>query len=172
MHDTRRGLEIFVRGIPSDFGPNELVPVFSKVGLIYYIRLLMDYGQCNRGIAYVSYVNSNNAHRALRVLNGLRITVDHNLELFKCRESRIFYICNIMDIFTSYSMSILITQLAHVHNFECKVSRNGNYHEAMLKFPSHRDYIRAYNKGRESPEFRNPEVSSGTIARSMVIRKI
>ncbi|XP_049279803.1 dead end protein 1-like [Anopheles funestus] len=146
MQETQRAVEIFVRGIPKNFGPNELVPVFSGAGLIRSIRLLMDFRQRNRGFAYVSYVNPKNVPRALTLYNGMSIAVNHKLALFRCREARTLYIYRISDVFTGYTLSQTIKHIVYVQNFESQVFHNGRYLVGMLTFTSHRDYLQAYIK--------------------------
>uniref|UniRef100_A0A182QV00 RRM domain-containing protein n=1 Tax=Anopheles farauti TaxID=69004 RepID=A0A182QV00_9DIPT len=87
--------EIYVRGIPRTFGPDELVPIFSKPGIIHSIRLLMDYDGCNRGMAYVSYVNPKSSYNAMNQLNGLRISTKERLHLSKSQNYRCIYIINV-----------------------------------------------------------------------------
>ncbi|XP_053667715.1 uncharacterized protein LOC128718066 [Anopheles marshallii] len=146
MHETQRGVEVFVKGIPRNFGPNELVPVFSCAGLIHSIRLLMGYGQRNRGYAYVSYVNPSGLTRALQLFHGMHITVNHHLKVFRCRDSRTFCIYNISNSHTAYTVTQTLEHLVHMQNFKCQVHYSGSMLVARLTFPSHCDYVRAYNK--------------------------
>ncbi|XP_006818852.1 APOBEC1 complementation factor isoform X2 [Saccoglossus kowalevskii] len=68
-----RGCEIFVGKIPRDLFEDELVPVFMSVGLIYEMRLMMDFSGNNRGYAFVMYTNKEDAKKAIKQLNNYEI---------------------------------------------------------------------------------------------------
>ena len=44
--------------IPRDCFEQELMPVFSRAGEIYEMRLMMDHNGLNRGYAYVKFTNT------------------------------------------------------------------------------------------------------------------
>ena len=68
-----RGCEVFVGKIPRDCFEDELVPVFDKMGTIYELRLMMDYGGLNRGFAFVVYGDVSSAKESARQLNNYEI---------------------------------------------------------------------------------------------------
>ena len=69
-----RGSEVFVRKIPRDCFEDELVPVFEKVGMIYEIRLMMDYfSDQNRGYAFVVFSTASEAKECVKQLNNYEI---------------------------------------------------------------------------------------------------
>ena len=68
-----RGCEVFVGKIPRDCYEDELVPVFEKIGLIYELRLMMDFSGSNRGYCFVMYTNRDDARRAVKELNNFEI---------------------------------------------------------------------------------------------------
>ena len=53
-----RGCEVYVTRIPRDCFEQELLPVFSRAGEIYEMRLMMDHNGLNRGYAYVKFTNT------------------------------------------------------------------------------------------------------------------
>ena len=52
------GCEVYVTRIPRDCFEQELLPVFSRAGEIYEMRLMMDHNGLNRGYAYVKFTNT------------------------------------------------------------------------------------------------------------------
>uniref|UniRef100_A0A182P853 RRM domain-containing protein n=1 Tax=Anopheles epiroticus TaxID=199890 RepID=A0A182P853_9DIPT len=138
--------ELYAKNIPRNFGPDELVPIFSNAGLVHTIRLLMDYGQENRGYAYVSYVNPSHNGRALRVLNGMPLNETQRLELYRSRDRRRFQLCNVHHLCTVPMMHRTIAHMTHITDFEYQIIPRELAYDVELNFKSHNDYIHAFNK--------------------------
>jgi len=68
-----KGTEIFVGKVPREMCEWELVPIFEKCGLIYELRLMMDFSGSNRGYLFVRYSKCEEAKRAIRDLNNYEI---------------------------------------------------------------------------------------------------
>ena len=68
-----KGTEIFVGKVPRDIYEWELVPIFEKYGVIYELRLMMDFSGTNRGYLFVRYSNNEEAKRAVKFLNNFEI---------------------------------------------------------------------------------------------------
>lgn len=68
-----KGTEIFVGKVPRDLWEWELVPIFEKYGMIYELRLMMDFSGTNRGYLFVRYSNTEEAKRAVKGLNNYEI---------------------------------------------------------------------------------------------------
>ncbi|GFU30429.1 RNA-binding protein 47 [Nephila pilipes] len=68
-----KGSEVFVGKLPRDVFEDELVPLFEKLGPIYEMRLMMDYGTSNRGFAFVMYTCPEDAKKAIDELNNYEI---------------------------------------------------------------------------------------------------
>ncbi|RWS29353.1 APOBEC1 complementation factor-like protein [Leptotrombidium deliense] len=66
----RKGSEVFVGKIPRDCYEDEIVPLFSKIGKIYELRLMMDFSGTNRGYAFIMYTNPQDAKMAVQKLNN------------------------------------------------------------------------------------------------------
>ncbi|XP_055941341.1 RNA-binding protein 47-like isoform X2 [Argiope bruennichi] len=81
-----KGSEVFVGKLPRDVFEDELVPLFEKVGLIYEMRLMMDYGTSNRGFAFVMYTCPEHAKKAIEELNNYEI-----------RKGRFIGVCKSVD---------------------------------------------------------------------------
>ncbi|GFR05683.1 APOBEC1 complementation factor [Trichonephila clavata] len=68
-----KGSEVFVGKLPRDVFEDELVPLFEKMGPIYEMRLMMDFGTNNRGFAFVMYTCPDDAKKAIEELNNYEI---------------------------------------------------------------------------------------------------
>jgi Q family heterogeneous nuclear ribonucleoprotein R len=78
-----KGTEIFVSRIPRDCLEDELVPVFSKPGQIYVLRLMMDFSGTNRGFCFVQYATLAETKLAIQQLDGFEIRPGHPLRVSK-----------------------------------------------------------------------------------------
>uniref|UniRef100_A0A8C4RM11 APOBEC1 complementation factor n=1 Tax=Erpetoichthys calabaricus TaxID=27687 RepID=A0A8C4RM11_ERPCA len=68
-----RGSEIFVGKLPRDLFEDELVPLCEKFGKIYEVRMMMDFNGNNRGYAFVTFYNKQEAKNAMKQLNNYEI---------------------------------------------------------------------------------------------------
>lgn len=68
--------QVFVGKIPRDLYEDELVPLFESAGPIWDLRLMMDplSGQ-NRGYAFITYCNKDDAQKAVKLVSGLAGTI-------------------------------------------------------------------------------------------------
>ncbi|XP_049614621.1 APOBEC1 complementation factor isoform X3 [Syngnathus scovelli] len=68
-----RGSEIFVGKLPRDLFEDELVPLCEKFGRIFEVRMMMDFNGNNRGYAFVTFGNKQEARAATKQLNNYEI---------------------------------------------------------------------------------------------------
>ncbi|XP_072485030.1 APOBEC1 complementation factor isoform X2 [Notamacropus eugenii] len=68
-----RGCEIFVGKLPRDLFEDELIPLCEKFGKIYEMRMMMDFNGNNRGYAFVTFSNKQEAKNAIKQLNNYEI---------------------------------------------------------------------------------------------------
>ncbi|XP_042312734.1 APOBEC1 complementation factor isoform X1 [Sceloporus undulatus] len=68
-----RGCEIFIGKLPRDLFEDELIPLCEKIGKIYEMRMMMDFNGNNRGYAFVTFCNKQEAKNAIRQLNNYEI---------------------------------------------------------------------------------------------------
>ncbi|XP_068957910.1 APOBEC1 complementation factor isoform X2 [Petaurus breviceps papuanus] len=68
-----RGCEIFVGKLPRDLFEDELIPLCEKFGKIYEVRMMMDFNGNNRGYAFVTFSNKQEAKNAIKQLNNYEI---------------------------------------------------------------------------------------------------
>ncbi|CAF1113021.1 unnamed protein product [Adineta ricciae] len=76
-HPPGRGCEVFVGKLPRDCFESELFPLFERCGQIYEMRLMMDFSGCNRGYAFITYTNRDDAKRCVKELNNYEIRSNH-----------------------------------------------------------------------------------------------
>lgn len=69
-----RGSEIFVCRLPRDAWEDELFPLFSQIGLVYQIRLMMDFSGFNRGFCFVEYADRESARQAVLSLHRYEVS--------------------------------------------------------------------------------------------------
>ncbi|XP_041118245.1 APOBEC1 complementation factor isoform X3 [Polyodon spathula] len=69
-----RGSEIFIGKLPRDLFEDELVPLCEKFGKIYEVRMMMDFNGNNRGYAFVTFSNKQEAKNAMKQLNNYEIS--------------------------------------------------------------------------------------------------
>ena len=66
-------LQVFVGKIPRDVYEDELVPLLTRHGRIYEMRLMMDFNGNNRGYAFVVFGAKKDAQNAIRMLNNYEV---------------------------------------------------------------------------------------------------
>lgn len=81
-----RGSEIFVGKIPRSIYEDELIPLFSQIGKIYKMRLMMDFDGRNRGYCFVTYKSKFHAKEAINKFNNYEI-----------RKGRCLGVCSSVD---------------------------------------------------------------------------
>lgn len=74
-----RGCEIFIGRIPRYVYEDILIPVFSSVGVIYELRLMMDFSGSNRGYAFLKYATRAQAVAAVTLLDRYEILAGHRI---------------------------------------------------------------------------------------------
>jgi RNA recognition motif-containing protein len=85
-HPPGRGCEVFVGKLPRDCFESELFPLFERCGQIYEMRLMMDFSGFNRGYAFITFTNRDDAKRSVKELNNYEI-----------RPSRLIGVCQSVD---------------------------------------------------------------------------
>lgn len=78
-----KGCEVFIGKIPRNCFEDELFPVFQKAGIIYDFRLMMDFSCSNRGFAFCTYSNKQDALRAIKMLDGYEIRPGRRIGVLK-----------------------------------------------------------------------------------------
>ena len=78
-----KGCEVFVGKLPRNAFEKELFQIFSTIGTIYELRLMMDFSGANRGFAFVTYTAFEDASRAIELLNNYELRPRHHIGVVK-----------------------------------------------------------------------------------------
>ncbi|XP_054708036.1 probable RNA-binding protein 46, partial [Uloborus diversus] len=78
-----KGSEIFIGKLPRDVFEDELVPLCEQFGQIYELRLMIDFCGINRGYAFVTYTNNEDAAKAIKGLDDFEIRPDRHIGVCK-----------------------------------------------------------------------------------------
>ena len=80
--------EVYCYRIPRDCFEDELVPVFSSVGRIYELRLMIEFSGTNRSYCYVRYTTQKEAREAIKQLNNFHIRPGRPLAVTRSVDNR------------------------------------------------------------------------------------
>ena len=75
-------------GVIRDCFEDELVPVFQSVGKLYELRLMIEFSGANRSYCYVRYCNSDDAKKAILMLNNYPIRQGYPLAVTRSVDNR------------------------------------------------------------------------------------
>jgi len=84
----QRGSEVYCYRIPRDCFEDELVPVFSSVGRIYELRLMIEFSGATRTYCYVRYCQRKDAEQAIKKLHNHEIRPGFFLAVTKSVDNR------------------------------------------------------------------------------------
>lgn len=62
---------------------DELYRIFSTIGVIYELRLMMDFSGSNRGFAFIQYAHRLDANRAIQLMNNYELRPRHHIGVVK-----------------------------------------------------------------------------------------
>jgi len=83
-----KGTEVYCYRIPRDCFEDELVPVFSSVGRIYELRLMIEFSGTNRSYCYVRYTTQEEAREAINKLNNHYVRPGYPLAVTRSVDNR------------------------------------------------------------------------------------
>ena len=89
------GSEVFVGHLPRDLDGKSLLTLFSTVGRIYQVRVMLDFSGFNRGYAFVSFTLPSEAARAVRKFNDFEIMPGHKIGVVISKDNRRLTISNL-----------------------------------------------------------------------------
>lgn len=148
------GTEIFVGNIPRWIVEDELMEIFSLVGNIYVIRLMIDFSGFNRGYAFITYEDSEQAEMAVKYLNNFLIRPNHRIGVYKSVDNRRLFVGGIPEEKTREEV-----KMALEYYVEGLVD--------IIMYPSHSvDQTRICNRGYVFAEFKTHR--SAAIARRLL----
>merc|ERR1719429_643739 len=106
-----QGTEVYCYRIPRDCFEDELVPVFSSIGKIYELRLMVEFSGANRCYCYVRYCRPEDARRAIGTLNNYEIRPGHPLAVTKSVDNRKLCIKTVPPINPDTPKEMIIKQV-------------------------------------------------------------
>ncbi|KAF2887542.1 hypothetical protein ILUMI_18631, partial [Ignelater luminosus] len=136
----KNGSEIFIGKLPPSLLEDELFEIFSRVGEIYQIRLMVDFSGHNRGFGFVTYENVEQAKMAVEQFNGYPVRPNHQIGVFKSVDNRRLYIGGIMEDKTKNEIKTAL---------ECYVDELKD----IIVYPAHAPNQQAHNRGYVFAEF-------------------
>ena len=83
-----KGTEVYCYRIPRDCFEDELVPVFSSVGKIFELRLMIEFSGTNRSYCYVRYCTQDEAREAINKLSNHYIRPGYPLAITRSVDNR------------------------------------------------------------------------------------
>lgn len=90
-----KGTEVFVGHLPPDLFENELFPLFSKLGIIYRITLMVNPAGQNRGYAFISYFSEEVAQSAISTLDNSIVRTNVKISVRPSVDKRDLFLGNI-----------------------------------------------------------------------------
>ena len=138
--------EIFVGRLPRDCFEDELVPLFSTVGTIYRLRLMMDFSGSNRGFAYVEYTKPSEALKAIELLDKYEMRPNHRIGVVESVDNRRLFIGNLPpnlsrnQVFEvmSYATDKVVSAVLHYNSNKVLSSDFESRGFAFVEYETHR----------------------------------
>ncbi|KAF2879528.1 hypothetical protein ILUMI_26643 [Ignelater luminosus] len=134
------GSEIFISKLPRWLIEDELFKIFSRVGIIYQIRLMMNFTDFNRGFCFITYKTPEQAKMAVEQLNNYPIRPNRHIRVSKSVDNRRLFIGNIMKEKTKEEIKEAL---------ECHVDELND----VIVYPPHWTNGQAQNRGYAFAEF-------------------
>ncbi|KRZ15757.1 APOBEC1 complementation factor, partial [Trichinella zimbabwensis] len=145
-----KGCEVFVGKLPRDVTEQELVPVFERVGQIYEMRMMMDFNGSNRGYAFVTLCDKEQAKRACQQLNGFEIRRGRFIGVLKSVDNCRLYVSGIPRDKCREDVRSEIARLTDgvvdVILYPSAMDKSKNRGFAFIEYESHRSAAMARRK--------------------------
>jgi len=137
-----KGCEVFVGKVPRDCFEDELVPIFASVGVIYELRLMMDFSGSNRGYFFVRYTTREDAKKACKELNNYEIRPGKYLGVIQSVDNRKLWISGIPKNRTAeeirQEMDRLTDGVRKIILYPSPMDKNKTRGYAFVEYESHR----------------------------------
>ncbi|GBO07394.1 APOBEC1 complementation factor [Araneus ventricosus] len=87
-----KGCEIFIGKLPPEICEDELLQLFELIGPIYELRLMIQFSNANRGFAFATYTNKEDAKKAILKLDGYEIRPYKRIGVLLSKDNRKLYV--------------------------------------------------------------------------------
>ncbi|XP_075210555.1 APOBEC1 complementation factor-like [Lycorma delicatula] len=154
LQEPEKGSEIFISKIPQLIFEDELMPLFSSVGIVYRMRLMLCFSGANKGFCYVQYINPQVASSAVEKLNGYEIREKRYLSVKKSIDNRRLFFGNIPKEIAREAIEDKLNSVLKdvnkyfVYSDEKDTNKNRGF--VFVEFKTHRSAAltrRLYSKG-------------------------
>ena len=120
----------------------DIVPIFERIGVIYELRLMMDFSGSNRGFFFVRYTCQEDAKRAAKTLNNYEIQPGKHLGVVHSKDNRKLWISGIPNNHTpeeiKKEMSELTAGVKDVILYASRTDKSRTRSYAFVEYESHR----------------------------------
>nr|XP_003705481.1 PREDICTED: RNA-binding protein 47-like [Megachile rotundata] len=153
--------EIFVGSIPRNYYEPEIVYLFSSVGTIYELRLMMDFSGTNRGYCFIMYSTEEEAARAVAKLDQYEIYPGKRIGVVASINNCRLYIGQLPR---SMDTTIIVKRIYEITDDVDKVSvyrnHNGFVSYVLVSYKTHRGAAMARRRlvPESSTLFKNHQV--------------
>ncbi|KAL1140020.1 hypothetical protein AAG570_006997 [Ranatra chinensis] len=137
-----RGSEVYVSRIPRNLREDCLIPIFSSIGTIYTLRLMMDFSGSNRGFCFIQYTSVEEANRAIVELDGFELVPEHQIKVCRSVDNRRLFLGQIpkdktkQEIFDA--LSSIVSGVVDIILFISASDKRFNKGFCFAEFETHR----------------------------------
>ena len=132
-----RGTEIYCYRIPRDCFEDELVPVFTSIGKIFEMRLMVEFSGANRSYCYVRYCQPEDARKAIATLHNYEIRPGYPLAVTKSVDNRKLCIKTVPAINARQDKEVILREIGTLVDGVTKVTFIAT-RWLQVEFESHR----------------------------------
>ncbi|KAG7210142.1 hypothetical protein KM043_011703 [Ampulex compressa] len=131
--------EVFVGKVPHTLYEHDIYPIFSSVGQIYEMRLMMDFSGMNRGYCFVMYATKEEAARAVRELDQYEICPGRRIGVVASINNCRLYVSQLPpDITAECFIKRIYGITDDVENVAVYRCPKGNTTFALISYKTHR----------------------------------
>lgn len=145
-----KGSEIFIGKLPRDVFEDDLVPLCEQFGKIYELRLMMDFNGENRGYAFVTYTNNEDATNAIKHLDDFEIRRGRHIGVCKSIDNCRLFVGGIPKDKSKEEIMAEISRytegVSKVILYSSIVDKSKNRGFAFVEYESHRAAAMARRK--------------------------
>lgn len=130
------GSEVFVGRIPPESSGHDIFNLFTQVGPIYQMRLMVHFSTLNRGYAFIKFRSPAVAYEAIEMMNKRSVAPGHELGVVISKDNRELCLRNLPKILLN--SSVLIEILKQIHTDPpIKVRLFAHLNMVFLEYKSH-----------------------------------
>ena len=133
-----QGSEVFVGHLPRNMDGAELLKLFASCGVVYRLRLMMEFSGLNRGFAFVVYSRPEEAVLASRLLNNFTIQPGHQIGVVISKDNRCISIAKLPSHFKVEDVRQLVQSFNSNEIKNIAVSRDEEGVKAVIEYLDHR----------------------------------